>query len=161
MVCIPAHVWGLWRMSGRAPGQARPSKVTPRHPVTWFRPERAERIDGAKADTCPLTCQPTQISMPLKYPSTITSTHSQTTVHTPCTSPRCSLVLLLIDWQAHRLTSLHGPIATRAYIMKEMSNCVSQLLNNMWRGFKHLEVNEAKPNDKFFFLILPHKMITM
>ena len=134
MVCIPAHVWGLWRMSGRAPGQARPSKVTPRHPVTWFRPERAERIDGAKADTCPLTCQPTQISMPLKYPSTITSTHSQTTVHTPCTSPRCSLVLLLIDWQAHRLTSLDGPIATRAYIMKEMSNCVSQLLDNMWRG---------------------------
>lgn len=138
---------------------AGPSKVTPRHPVTWFRPERAERIDGAKAGTCPLTCQPTQISMPLKYPSTITNTHSQTTVHTPCTSPRCSLAVLLIDWQAHRLTSLNRPIATQAYIMKEMSNRVSQLLNNMWRGIQHLEWNEAQWHVPFLHMI--HNMIAM
>lgn len=69
-VCIPAHVWGPMTHVRRT---ARPSKVTARHPVTWFRPDRWRQgqylhLPAAHA---------THNTMPLKYPSTITTSHTQ------------------------------------------------------------------------------------
>jgi hypothetical protein len=55
IVCIPAHVWGLWRMSGGPPGQARSQ-----HAIPW---PGSDPIDGAKAGTCTYL-QPTRLTTP-------------------------------------------------------------------------------------------------
>ena len=118
MVCIPTHVWRPYDAcpADRQARQAKQGHSTlyrVGHPVTWFRPGSSVGADRWRQGrfTCThihthisahLPGSPrysphhTQISMPLKYPSTITTT-SHTLSQNYCVytfvvhRPRCSL----------------------------------------------------------------------